>query len=969
MHHAKISLLRIICLLLITVTLLSTAFAVSQEQTELKEVVTDFSKIPGISESEIEAIENIKAERKSFVFGSTESTEAYIAKSGLTVGFMPMLCEHLSELFGIKFTPALYEWDELVDGFENLDIDFTSELAQTPERNLEYLITGPISERSMMVFWNSERIEKLDKSKKYSFGFLEGSDGISVTNGSSGYSFVPVYLKTYSDAKESLKNGKIDAFIDKETAQAVFASEAGIKSELYLPLTFSPVCISTNDKDFEPVISVLNKYLQNGGRQRLSEIYRDGKDMYMRHRLNMLLTDEEREYIAKHVRNGNPVKAIFEFDNYPVSFYNKQEKSFQGIAIDILAQVSRLTDLKFAPVNTEQNGWYELINILERGDASIMTELDYTSNRKGRFLWTGVPYSVDQYALLSRTDTPDIGIDQVLTMKTGLIYGSPYESFFLEWFKGNKNIVTYPTKDAAFTALETGEVDCLMATQNLLLSLTNYSEKPGFKTNLNFRRDLNLFFALNRDEQILKSILDKTQSLIDVDTIEDRWMHKIFDYRRKMTEAQVPYIAGFGIVMTAGLIALLMLLAKNRRMSQNLEKTVGERTRELEIQTEAAKVASKAKSEFLARMSHEIRTPLNAIIGMTEIARRSHGDTEKIQASIEEISSASMHLLDILNDVLDMSKIESGKFELVPEPYQLLDAIAEVDSIISLRCASSGIDYKTNLGNCYNASVLGDKLRLKQVLINLLGNAVKFTTPGGYVELGLDVLADTDEEITIKFMVRDSGIGMTDEQISNLFVAFEQADKTITARFGGTGLGLAISQTLVVGMGGKIEVESTPGKGSLFTFTVTFKHVVRAPERQRTKAPDKQIDIAGKRVLLVEDVEINRMILSELLSDTGIILDEAVNGKNAVEIFRNSEPGYYALIFMDIQMPIMDGYESTRMIRKLDRPDARAVPIIAMTANAYREDIERCFECGMDGHVSKPISINAVMDEINRFLS
>jgi signal transduction histidine kinase/ActR/RegA family two-component response regulator len=412
------------------------------------------------------------------------------------------------------------------------------------------------------------------------------------------------------------------------------------------------------------------------------------------------------------------------------------------------------------------------------------------------------------------------------------------------------------------------------------------------------------------------------------------------------------------VLMGIIIFLMAMLFIRKRREESRLEVLVRQRTKELEIQSAVAKVASQSKSDFLARMSHEIRTPLNAIVGMTAIAKKS-AESEKTAASLNEIVTASNHLLGIINDILDMSKIESGKFVIAQEPFNLQDAIKEVVELIEPRCAEKQIRFIFDYEKLPDTGVLGDKLRLKQVIINLLGNAVKFTPQNGEIDLLLTVNAETSEEITITFGVKDNGIGMTESQLAKLFTPFEQADKTIAARFGGTGLGLAISQNLVSQMGGVITVQSAEHQGSLFTFTLALRKTGRVLTNIHEEgfAPD----LSGKRILLVEDIEINRMILTELLEDTHVQIDEALDGVEAVDRFSGSEEKYYDLILMDIQMPNMDGYEAAKKIRGLPRNDAQTVSIIAMTANAYREDIENALKAGMNGHIAKPIDVNLLM--------
>ena len=371
-----------------------------------------------------------------------------------------------------------------------------------------------------------------------------------------------------------------------------------------------------------------------------------------------------------------------------------------------------------------------------------------------------------------------------------------------------------------------------------------------------------------------------------------------------------------------------------------------------------AMAATEAKSTFLANMSHETRTPLNAIIGMSHIARESLENSEKALSSINHIVYASKHLLDLLNTILDMSKIESGKFTLANEPFSAKAALDEVVNIFTQRCEEKQISLVSDIDKL-SMTVLGDSLRLKQVIINLLGNAVKFTEPGGSIRLSAKSKYDKGKS-TLAISVSDTGIGMTNEQISRLFSVFEQADSSIAARFGGTGIGLALSQHLVGLMGGVITVESQPGKGSVFAFTIELPvHLSPCAENNENKAP-AILDLSEKRILIADDIEINRIILSEFLSKTNVIVEEAEGGEQAVNMVKQSPTGYYDLIFMDVQMPNVDGYEATRKIRALPREDSIKLPIVAMTANAYREDVDKAIAAGMTAHLAKPIDIDKV---------
>lgn len=380
---------------------------------------------------------------------------------------------------------------------------------------------------------------------------------------------------------------------------------------------------------------------------------------------------------------------------------------------------------------------------------------------------------------------------------------------------------------------------------------------------------------------------------------------------------------------------------------------------ELTITKEKAEAAASSKANFLANMSHEIRTPLNAIIGMSVIAKNSIENREKALSSINQIITSSHFLLGILNDVLDMSKIEFGKLTLSSEPFSLLDAYWEVSGIITERCREKNINFITNMNEMNEAILIGDKLRLNQVLINLLGNAVKFTNNSGEITFLIRVMEEDDNKIRLSYSVSDNGIGMSQDQISRLFLPFEQADNSIASKYGGTGLGLTISRNLVSFMGGELKVESELGKGSKFFFELWFPKGGQL-NTILPEIPDK-IDFTGKRILFAEDIEINRLIICEILSPTGIEIIEVENGQEAVENFDHSPPGFYDLIFMDVKMPVMGGYEATKQIRALEHKDAKKIPIIAMTANAYKEDIDQCLAAGMNGHIAKPVDTTVLL--------
>lgn len=368
-------------------------------------------------------------------------------------------------------------------------------------------------------------------------------------------------------------------------------------------------------------------------------------------------------------------------------------------------------------------------------------------------------------------------------------------------------------------------------------------------------------------------------------------------------------------------------------------------------------LSAKAKSDFLARMSHEIRTPMNGIMGMTEIALKDGQTEERRIDCLRKIEYSSEYLLGLINDILDMSKIESGKMRLIEEKCNLMEMIQGLRPLLEAKLNENNIQYIADI-QLKNHWFMADSLRLNQVLVNLLGNALKYSRPDGHVWL---TVRETEEEngfSNLYFQVRDDGIGIAPEKQQLIFRQFEQADNSDNARKQGTGLGLAISRRIVRMMDSDIKLESEPGKGSSFSFCVKLQPV--SGEKTTVTSQPEEISFPGKRILVVEDNELNMEIICTILENYGIETEQAVNGEEAVRRMEESVPGYYDMIFMDIMMPEMDGLEATRTIRNLDREDCKKIPIYAMSANAFDEDVKRSLASGMNGHLSKPVNLQVL---------
>ena len=387
----------------------------------------------------------------------------------------------------------------------------------------------------------------------------------------------------------------------------------------------------------------------------------------------------------------------------------------------------------------------------------------------------------------------------------------------------------------------------------------------------------------------------------------------------------------------------------------------------------AAKAASKAKSDFLANMSHDIRTPMNAIIGMTALIEHDAESPEKIREYTKKVNNSSQHLLGLINEVLDMSKIESGKLVLNSAEFDLKELLEQVEAGFRPQMNAKGQKFSITINQISHNWLIGDNVRVLQILNNLLSNSFKYTPTKGQIRLDVEELKQTSHNYAkICFRVSDNGIGMSSEYLSRIYDSFSREERTTVNTIQGTGLGMSIVKSLVDLMGGSINVDSIQGKGTQFVVVLDFKISERNEKREEkpeTVELDENTGLKGMHFLCAEDNELNAEILSELLEIEGASCEICENGQVIVERFEQSKPGEFDMILMDVQMPIMNGYEATKAIRNGTHPLAKTIPIIAMTANAFSEDIQNSLNAGMDAHVSKPVDMKTLIKTVHSIQS
>lgn len=680
---------------------------------------------------------------------------------------------------------------------------------------------------------------------------------------------------------------------------------------------------------------------------------------------------ERRENFAAEelelIRRGDTVKIGFYKDTRPLAYVNSQGE-YDGIYIQILKAASERSGLsiEFCPLDRTAY-WKDLLmeGAIDFYVGSNNAQLirDQNIMLTNTFMpYNAVIISVKGFVISDVTDG---------NVTVALTNGRAY------WADGMglKDQVIYcdSAKDC-LRMLESGRADI-----TLLNTIEyNYQSKNERFSNLmewdNYRYQSGTTLAASKDaDMVLFQVVNKAMRLVSEAEKEDiinQYMnipyesYEISDYLYQNRNM----IAVFCLILILFLTFGATISHMRRKSYLLLEKKNGE----LQTAIKEAKRANQAKTEFLSHMSHDIRTPINGIMGMLNIAEKNPENLERQADCREKIKTSAGHLLSLINDVLDISKLENGNVEFVQETFNLRELLYNCSVIVGGQAAERNVELITDFeqaGLLQHEYFVGSPLHIKQILINIAGNAVKYNKPGGTVRFECHETAQEQGTAQICFEISDTGIGMGKEYLKHIFEPFTQEEGGARTNYQGSGLGMTITKSLVDKMGGSIRIESELNVGSIFTVILPLK-IAALPKRREEKGEtaEEQAEACGKRALLVEDNELNQEIAQYMLTEMGLEVTVAHNGQEAVDLFEKAAPGSFEIIFMDIMMPVMNGYEATKAIRSLNRPDARKIPIIAMTANAFAEDVQAAKEAGMNEHTAKPLEPDVIKSVLSRWM-
>ena len=857
--------------------------------------------------------------------------------------------QKISYITGWKYEYVYASFKECLDMLADGEIDILGSVSYTPERaeSIDFSTYVEGTER-YWIYTREDHTDLTDGNPKQMNGCRIGAaDGsyqkelLEKWLDSNQIQAEVVVCKGYDEMIEKLDADELDALVVPTlSVNSDFIAIANIgASDCYFG-------VSKSRPDLLKELNSALEEINNTETDYSSKLYAryEGKAV-----INYALNKEEKQWLDAH---ENTIRVGYLKDNLP--FCGEENGKLTGILGTVLDTVQEKygITIKAVPCSTGE----EMNEALQSGEIDIAGPViqDFYTQEQFQVILTDEIFDITPVVIYKGNEYSS-SLSTIAATETSL-----YSELMVSLLFPDAEIKQYGTQEECLEAVANGKVGATVIPSSKI----NLLNESSLTQNLSFaemakRQELGMFTTREnrRAATIINKAIEQSSNILNGVVLAQNSVSE-----KKMTLQDVlEEYAGLGIVVSFVIIFVLLLLVYFLSVS---------RKKQMEALKEAqnANAANIAKTTFLNHMSHDIRTPMNAIVGFTDIAMKRKPDKE-VENCLKKIRQSSEYLMTLINDVLDISHIESGKLEYKPGPVDLRDMLNTVLSIARGYTENRDLNLYVSREELKTPYVMADELRIREVLLNIISNAVKFTKDGGSISFVAENAPGNDEQhVIVRYRISDTGIGMSEEFLDRIFDEFSQENNGARTSYKGTGLGMAIAKKYVDLMGGKIEVSSRQGVGSTFTVEIPLLIVehVETEEKEKLK---KDMDLHGLHVLLAEDNDLNAEIAIALLEEQGMIVTRAADGKSALTQFCNTDPGTFDLILMDIMMPEMNGYETTKAIRNLPgRPDGKKIPIIAMTANAFAEDVQAALNAGMDAHVAKPVDMEILTSVITKYI-
>ena len=900
--------------------------------------------------------------------GSFEDTFNYVNEKGVRKGYGYELLQTLSGYTGWQFEYVSCDWSDCFEKLKNGEIDIMGDISYTPDRAEEMLFSDePMGEEKYYLYADLTREDITASDFKTlngkTIGVLMGTEPEAMlTEWEEKYDLKTqhVNIANNEDVKQKLANREIDCFVSLEEA---FWTELGISTITRVGSSGIYYAINKDRPDIKEELDSAMRVLGESEPFYITDLYK----RYFSLDYTPILTGEEKAWVKEH----GAIKMGFLTSDSGVSTYDPATGEITGTITDYIQFAKDCLgnqELEFQMVGYDSKE--AELDALKSGEIDMVFHFDQSPNlaEEYRVACTNTTWTSNMMAVTNKQHFNENQTNRVAVPQNKLSLTRYLAVYYPQW-----EIVDCATQEDAAKLVKDGQADCFVTGVS---SQENYSKKYDFYS-VPLPNPAKSCFAVNSGNGILLSILNKTIKAMPANMLTGALaMYK--SAARKVTLGEfirdnfVMVLLGGSIFVAVILLAILKLLQKARKAEAAARKAANdtqELNAKLQIAAENAESANRAKSTFLFNMSHDIRTPMNAIIGYADLASRHLDDPAKLEKYMENIQVCGQNLLMLLNNVLDLARIENDKTEM---EYSVSDVDKDFRNCIAMfrnQADSKGqtLTVTTQLPYPY---IYADIPHLTEVCTNLVSNAVKYTGAGGTIRCGITQKPGEKEGwCDTVVTVADNGIGMSQEFQKHIFEPFERERTSTVSKVEGSGIGMGIVKKLVGLMGGTVEVESKIGVGS--TFAVTIPSRIASEEEAQAKReinPSDKKCLCGTRILLTEDNDLNAEIAAELLQEEGCTVDRAKDGVECVDMLEKAANGTYQIILMDIQMPVMNGYDATRKIRRMGDPHKANIPIVAMTANAFSEDRQAALDAGMNDHIAKPIDMNILVSTLRKYL-